>query len=599
MSNEDRSRRVWRLLERGWTGARALRDAIEQVRGRVDEARVRISDEVVSRIAGQPVRTQPDPSRTEPPAPSPQTPSAPPRPTTSEQNEVVRAADAVSEAAVAAEASQTAPVVPTEPIFVAQPAAKAPPEPASLVSDLPPLPVERPPSPPAEARPPPAPPPPETPLAGDWAGAVPEVPLLVPTPPDLETLSEIPTVSESAEAAEGGPASDDAPSFTFDEPMVPAPRVMSEDLPDPAAALEINQAFDTLFGGPAEVPLGSDEPALEDEALDPFAGMLAADLEEEAPLDVGEIVVLARDAEWLFVYWELKADQLDAIGSVGADRQYLLRIVQPTGSGLVHQSSAAMPSGQRYIRVPFADASYQAELWVRGATGERLVARSLAASTPPMIPRPAHVEMVSSVAHRGVLNSAWDLSSVPRLKPEDRPQVPPAPQVPAMGAAPAAPAADGVAAQVPEEVWVSIEGSETRLAVPTGAQMNPAWNDEYMGGSEDRLDSGSEGRLGGSEARLGGPPMGSEHRLGGSVDAAEALPVAAETLEPEPLITSAPTTVVEPVASAEATDVEATSASLAPPPAGENGRPYPPPAGAEDQRGSPMAGAAPRFGSDD
>ncbi|MEO1335438.1 MAG: hypothetical protein AAFV29_07325, partial [Myxococcota bacterium] len=105
MSNDDRSRRVWRLLERGWTTARAFRDRVEQVREVVSEARVRISDEVVSRLSGTPVRTRSDPPRSEPWRP----PAPPAYSDEAIRNEVSSAADAVSSDAVMAEAHRAAP----------------------------------------------------------------------------------------------------------------------------------------------------------------------------------------------------------------------------------------------------------------------------------------------------------------------------------------------------------------------------------------------------------------------------------------------------------------------------------------------------------
>ena len=429
MSNDDRSRRVWRLLERGWTSARVLKDAIQQVRGRVDEARVRLSDEVVSRLAGQPVRTQPtlertvpvrDGSASETPAPS----SARPDPTA--QAEIMSAADGVGDEAVVSEAQKSAP--PPEPIFVRPPAPTA--------DDM---------SPDASKNSAP-----ESATSGR---------------PDLPTPMEGPPP--------GPPASPPGDGRPWSELLQPARRLASaaSSIPPPS-------------NGASSPPAPSD-PASP-------SGL---------PLEDGEIVALARDAEWLFIYWEVEAHALAQSAGVAGDLQFLLRVVQPHGAGRVHESSAAVPSGRRYVRVPFADASYHAELWVAGSGREVLLARSSPAATPPATPRPVGLAaMASSAAHRGVLNAAWDLSQVPRLEP-------PTPVEAAAEVTPVAVDPDSTTARIEE-------GSEARLQSGQTERPNPADAAGALTGSEDRLagdaSEGSEGRLGGydlsgSEGRLAGP----------------------------------------------------------------------------------------------
>ena len=375
MSNDDRSRRVWRLLERGWTSARALRDAIQEVRGRVDEARVRLSDEVVSRIAGQPVRTQNEPWKSDPlPGQEPPAPVKAPPADADLQNEISAAADAVGPEAVVAEAAKSVPA----------------PEPVA--------------------------PPPAAPAVQAFAASAEHVVAPEETP-------EIPT------------------------PAAPAPK---DSLPEPS----------------------------------------------------DEITALARDAEWLFVYWDIGEQALERAGGTAGDPQYLVRIYQEPESGLVHQSAAAVPAGRRYVRVPFADSSYSAALWVRRGGEENVVARSASVSTPPAIPRPAQdAAMVSSVPHRGVLNSAWDLTRVPRLQPTTPPYIPSA-----------APSATAVEPATSVEVGATVTetpaerplgGSEERLS--DAADRRTAPHDRSDLGSEERLGGGSEPRLGygaGSEPRF-------------------------------------------------------------------------------------------------
>ena len=454
MSNDDRSRRVWRLLERGWTSARALRDTIEQVRERVDEARVRLSDEVVSRIAGQPVRTQPDPNRSDRfvgddgPATEP-VPPAYTRPSAAVQEEVSAAASNVSDEAVAKEAEKV----------VSAPAAP------------PPAPI---PEPVTDSRPP-------APSLFDTPGAT------ASHPEDPRAAAESPAAMSSwADMVDGDPGQPGETSPTMPGvPDLPQSRIGRAASPAPFAAPD--EATEALLGG------------------------------------AGEIVVLARDAEWLFVYWDLDGDRLDQAVSVRGDLQFLLRIVQPSGTGLVHQSSAAVPSGRRYVRVPFADASYLAELWARGSQDEVLIVRSSPAATPPSTPRPAGFAMVSSRPHSGVLNAAWDLSRVPSLKPEDRPEIEmaedlPAPEIPA-------PVQFGAGATFE----VDANGSEVRLmpAAPVPGLDAPEIPGARSIGSEARL----EGDLG-SEARLG-PSMGSEFRLAGP-DADDGLAATDASDEPSP-----------------------------------------------------------------
>ncbi len=447
MSNDDRSRRVWRLLERGWTSARALKDAIEQVRERVDEARVRLSDEVVSRIAGQPIRTQPgdplpsDPVRNGTHSPQRASPEA--------QDELTRAADAVEDDKVVAEAMNAAPPVPTDPIVLAAgPDGRSP-----MAGALPP---------------------------------VPDLPVAFTTPPAK-------------------------PGSSTGEP--PSGRTPWADLVEPDA-----QDGDAPSSGGAGGP-GSGQGSQSD-------GL---------PVEDGEIVVLARDAEWLFVYWDLDAAGLVRGAGVEGDLQFLLKIVQPSGSGLVHKSTAAVPSGRRYVRVPFADASYRAELWARNSDRELIVARSAPAATPPSLPKPAGMAaMVSSVSYRGVLNSAWDLTQVPRLPPRPKPVPMEMPVAESAASADAVPPAEPpvvveweATVEIETTTWSVQEGSESRLGVESRRRLKPgpggpkgeaegdrAPTDE---GSEARLadQEGSEARLadqGGSEARLA-DQGGSEHRL--------------------------------------------------------------------------------------
>ncbi len=419
MSNEDRSRRVWRMLERGWTSARALRNAIEQVRDKVDEARVRLSDEVVSRLAGQPVRTtSPDPAQ---PDSDPILMSAsggpPSRPTDELQQEISEAADAVSSDAVAAEAEKSAGATSAAPTVVAH--------------------------------------------SGE--------PSDDPEPTESERVTNRPI---------------DVPAVAPERPTEPAD-------------------VESFSGAAGSRPNPPDSPA-----GDP-AGNATPVFQETA--NAGELVVLARDSEWLFVYWELDERRLSSVGRIRGDRQYLLRILQPTGAGLVHQSSAAVPSGRRYVRVPFADASYLAELWARGLDDEVLIARSLPAATPPMMPRPpGATALVSSIPHIGVLNEASDLTRVPKLETgAARPVSAEELERPAR-------AEEGAPAEEGEGAEVEWSGSEARLrerAPDSGSEERLGGSEERLGGSEERL-GGSEERLGGSEERLRAYPGGSEERLG-------------------------------------------------------------------------------------
>ncbi|MEM7678133.1 MAG: DUF4912 domain-containing protein [Myxococcota bacterium] len=467
MSNDDRSRRVWRLLERGWTTARAFRDRLEQVREVVDEARVRISDEVVSRLSGTPVRTRSDPPRSEPWDASPY----PPASDESLREEVSSAADAVSTDAVIAEANRAAPaandgqhnvpgeVPPTGPITPAGPyedevlpvaeAVDAPaasghdmvPKTPSGVSDLPGLLAD------ADV---PVPPPvnDEAEAEIDTAFNVLFTDSALPTrmegngTGDIESTDIVDPIAANLKAPE-----EDLAGMTVArrgaEPSTPSGPVFSPDLPGawppppPAVAAAPESLFSSesmLFGAssdasaaPISSAAASPKPEVVQEAAVPTeanayaATPTEADAAAAAPTEAEEdeastpLVALARDAEWLFVYWELEDMPLDADASV------LLRVVRVDDDQLVHQSSASLPTSRRYIRVPFADTAYRAELWVRTAEDEALVSQSREATTPPARPQteaPATTRMMSTSAHQGVLNAAWDLSRVPSLPPE-------------------------------------------------------------------------------------------------------------------------------------------------------------------------------------
>ncbi|MEL7238602.1 MAG: DUF4912 domain-containing protein [Planctomycetota bacterium] len=228
------------------------------------------------------------------------------------------------------------------------------------------------------------------------------------------------------------------------------------------------------------------------------------------PKTSAQLVALARDAEWLFVFWDIEAET-----TVDGER-VLLRIVRIDDDQLIHQSSAALPASRRYIRVPFPDTAYRAELWVRRGDDEVRLARSPETRTPPARPqvaRPPITRMMSSSAHRGVLNAAWDLSRVPRLPPE-----PAVSEVETASIQPdPAPAPAFDSASVPEVMMPASEphdasesvGSEERLAAEQSRRSGEDFQYPMASGSTDSPgDLGSEARLSewaglGSESRLG------------------------------------------------------------------------------------------------
>jgi uncharacterized protein len=184
------------------------------------------------------------------------------------------------------------------------------------------------------------------------------------------------------------------------EPALPsaAPPVnpIAANLAAPTTVIE-NSADNPVAANAAD---GSSDPAL-GAVIAPGAILSATDLDNvdrslpDLPSGYGEsrIVLMARDPQWAYAYWDVPEDHKQALRDEGG-QQLALRLYDVTDLNLsqsrphsVQQYGLEEMTRDWYLPIPVSDRDYRAEVGYTTTTGTWLVlARSNALRIPPVFP---------------------------------------------------------------------------------------------------------------------------------------------------------------------------------------------------------------------
>ncbi len=104
------------------------------------------------------------------------------------------------------------------------------------------------------------------------------------------------------------------------------------------------------------------------------------------------IVLLPRDPQWAYAYWDVPNESKEALREQGG-QQLALRLIDatsngdPVTSGSVQEYPCTEVDREWYLPIPVSDRAYQVEIGYRTATGEwLLLARSASITMPPSHP---------------------------------------------------------------------------------------------------------------------------------------------------------------------------------------------------------------------
>jgi hypothetical protein len=177
----------------------------------------------------------------------------------------------------------------------------------------------------------------------------------------------------------------------------------------PSAAIPVNPIAATLAATNTVIENSADNIAASDDASNPALGtamatgaiLSATDLDgvdqtlPDLPGGYGEsrIVLMARDPQWAYAYWDVPEDHKQALRDQGG-QQLALRLYDVTDLDLsqsrphsVQQYGLEEMTRDWYLPIPVSDRDYRAEIGYTTVTGTWLVlAQSNALRVPPVFP---------------------------------------------------------------------------------------------------------------------------------------------------------------------------------------------------------------------
>jgi hypothetical protein len=159
--------------------------------------------------------------------------------------------------------------------------------------------------------------------------------------------------------------------------------VPSPAAPGPAPGPDAARVDDTpaVAHPPAPDPAPEPEVVAEVEAATPAPSEPPAAAAAPKRFGIDRVVLLIRNPERAFAYWEISADRLASAGATESVAE--LRLVDADSGDVVARAPVAAAQGRHYFDVPDASRTYVAELVLCAADAQdKLLSRSSRAASP-------------------------------------------------------------------------------------------------------------------------------------------------------------------------------------------------------------------------